>query len=78
VSTAASIDGDVILTGWVNLGDDDRAEVGDFSLRELRELRPPFGGGIIRVELDRYFTPRPTSKLKSGAASPDGGRGDGT
>lgn len=43
---------DRIFFGYVNLGNDDLAELGYFSLDELESLKLPFG---LRVERDLYF-----------------------
>jgi hypothetical protein len=51
---------DVIFMGWCCLGDEQNAEVGDVSLKELREIRGPF---FLNVELDQFFTPVPLSQV---------------
>jgi hypothetical protein len=38
--------------GYVNLGDDQNAELGDFSLRELEQI---VGPGGLKIERDLYF-----------------------
>lgn len=40
--------GDIILFGWCNLGNDDYAEWGNVSWRELADFRGQFGMGIER------------------------------
>lgn len=42
-----------VCFGYVNLGNDDFAELGYFSMDELEKLRSPFGK--LPVERDRYF-----------------------
>ena len=43
---------DRIFFGFVNLGDNETAELGYFSLDELESLKLPFG---LTIERDKYF-----------------------
>jgi hypothetical protein len=43
---------DRIFFGYANLGDDDNAELGEFSLDELEDLKGPGG---LTIERDLYF-----------------------
>lgn len=56
-----------ICFGFVNLGDYEMAELGDFSLTELENLRLPMG---LKIERDLWFDPMKLSevmeKVKSG------------
>jgi hypothetical protein len=53
---AAELEADTsICFGYVNLGDDQNAELGYFDLRELEELLGPFG---MKIERDLHWTPR--------------------
>ena len=45
-------DGENTFFGFVNLGDDDNAELGYFSKSELEELQLPLG---LRIERDLYW-----------------------
>jgi hypothetical protein len=44
-----------ICFGYVNLGDDTMAELGNFSISELEELVGPFG---MKIERDLHWIPR--------------------
>lgn len=47
--------------GWVDLGNG-MPELGYIAVAEIRELRVM--GGMVRVERDLYWTPRPLSEVK--------------
>jgi len=56
---------DRIFFGWANLGDDQCAELGSFSLDELESLRcPPFG---LPIERDLHFGEHMLSEVMKGA-----------
>jgi len=56
-----------IAFGWMNLGDDQNAELGYFDLNELRDLlvRGPHNLPVV-VERDLYFTPQPLRRCVQG------------
>lgn len=55
-------DGEDIFFGYV-VGFD--SELGYFSLSELESIKGPYG---LKIERDLYFTPKPLSEVKRGAA----------
>ncbi|OPL12635.1 MAG: hypothetical protein AVO34_06780 [Firmicutes bacterium ML8_F2] len=54
-----AFDGKDIFHGFV---DGDFPEAGDFALSELESIRGPLG---LKVERDKYFVPKPLSKIRS-------------
>ncbi len=72
----AEYDGEDEFFGFANLGDDDMAEWGSFSLNELKEICVPgspviesgtgviLGRLVLMVEWDEYWKPRPFGEIQ--------------
>lgn len=63
VMEAEKQENDYLFFGYVDLGDKDLAELGYFTLNELKQLRLPYG---LSIERDLYFNDCTLEDIKEG------------